>query len=680
MPPAVVAPPPTQTEPITETLHGVEVTDPYRWLEDQNSPRTRKWIEEQTAYTKAYFDAISGRERIRERVAEFLAVQLVSEPWKVGNRYFFLKREAHQQQPAIVMREGEAGDEIVLVDPTRRNEGYITSVNIVTISRDGSLLAYGVRHRGSDAQSAEFLDVGERTILPDRLPLGFGPALVFSSDGDGFFYVHEVVNSARPDYRALYWHRFGDDPGDDGEIFAAGEDPNLHLALLGSADGSLLACLVVTSNDPFRFDLHVRDLASDRQFQKIFDGIDVIVSMDLVGRMLVALTKLKAPNLRIVAIDLAHPESTHWVEIVPETRQRIRDFAVVGNFVCVLYEENFTNRIEIHGLSGRHHDTVICPEGGAVRLLYGLKDSDTLFYNFSSFDQPRTIFSYCVSNQESKVWSKTSPTFDTSSVAIDQVKFGSKDSTDVPMFLVHLRDRPRSGRLPVFLTGYGGFGAVTTPQFSVFLAFLVEHGFLVAIANVRGGGELGEAWHDAGKRQNRQNAINDFIAAAEWLLARGYTVPGKIAIGGGSNAGLLMGAALTQRPDLFQAVLCLGPLLDMLRYHLFDFADQYVDEYGASTKPEDFFHLLAYSPYHHVEKGVAYPAVMLVSGDADTRCNPMHSRKMTARLQAATSSDNPILLDYKPTWGHVPVQSLNQRIDTVTDRLAFICKELKVSV
>jgi prolyl oligopeptidase len=267
---------------------------------------------------------------------------------------------------------------------------------------------------------------------------------------------------------------------------------------------------------------------------------------------------------------------------------------------------------------------------------------------------------------------------DSSPIEIEQIRYKSNDATEIPMFLVARKERRSSRSLPVFLTAYGGFGACLTPQFYAYSTFLIEQGFLFAVANIRGGGEFGVEWHLAGKRRNRQNAIDDFISAAEWLSANAMADSTRIAVGGGSNAGLLVGAALTQKPHLFRAVVCLGPLLDMLRYHLFDSARSWTDEYGCSENQDDFPYMLAYSPYHNVHADAPYPAVLFVSGDADTRCNPMHVRKMVARLQRATSSDKPILLDYQPTWGHAPVQPLNRRIEALTDRLAFICHEMDV--
>jgi prolyl oligopeptidase len=293
---------------------------------------------------------------------------------------------------------------------------------------------------------------------------------------------------------------------------------------------------------------------------------------------------------------------------------------------------------------------------------------------------PSVLYCHDTQQEEESIWDKTKVPFDPSLCAVEEVVYTSKDETPIPLLLAARKDLIQSGPLPTFLTGYGGFGSCVTPRFTAFATFLMEQGLLFAVPALRGGSELGEQWHTAGKRDKRQNSFDDFIAAAEWLISQGRSAPGRIAIGGGSNAGLLVGAAVTQRPDLFRAGICLGPLLDMTRYHLFDFAAGWAEEYGSPNDESDFHSLLAYSPYHRVEDGVEYPAILLISGDADTRCNPMHARKMAARLQAANRSEWPILLDYKPEWGHTPAQPLSVKIDAVADRLAFICHELGIHV
>ena len=328
---------------------------------------------------------------------------------------------------------------------------------------------------------------------------------------------------------------------------------------------------------------------------------------------------------------------------------------------------------------GERKDVPFSPHG-TIDLLNPTNRSDSFFYSYTSIAQPPAVYCYSTREEKSCLWQEANVPFDPSVIAVEETRYPSKDGTSIPFLLAARRDLLHSGPLPTFLTGYGGFGSCVTPRFTAFATFLIEQGLLFAVPALRGGSELGEQWHQAGKREHRQNSFDDFIAAAEWLISEGRSARGRIAIGGGSNAGLLVGATITQRPDLFRAAICLGPLLDMTRYHLFDFAAGWADEYGSPEDEQDLHSLLAYSPYHRVQDGADYPAVLLISGDADTRCNPMHARKMAARLQAANRSEHPILLDYKPNWGHTPVQPLSAKIEALTDRLAFLCHELGVHV
>ncbi len=672
----------TPSESVTEILHGIAVTDPYRWLEEQNSPRTRKWIEEQTKFTRAYLDTLPERDRIRKRVEELLTVEVTSDCWKVANRYFYLKRSSRQEQPAILMRDGNPGREIVLVDPTKQWSDSAITVKIMSVSRSGRLLAYGIRTGADSLYTVEFLDVDKKRVLPDCLARGSDVQVQFSPDERGFYYSHRLLGAQRPDYRAAYWHEFGTKSEEDVELFAAGEDPQSYLRLLTSMDGNghLLGYLVIRSRFSKTFDLYVQNVLHNERAEKLLEGIEPLFEPFFVGDQLFALTDYQAPNLRIVAIDLAHPGRQHWVDVVPQSESPIKDFAFLGNSVCVGYVQNASSQIEIFDRTGHWQRSVPCPPLGSAQLIWNSPESDALFYKFSSLTDPPTIFCYQISNDQQTVWASSPVKFDPSAFQIEHVRYKSKDGTQVPMYLVALKGKRGAAPLPTFLGAYGGFGTSRTPQFNAYSTFLIEHGFLFAFASIRGGGDFGEEWHRAGKRHNRQKAFDDFIAAAEWLIAQGHTTSQKLAIGGGSNAGLLVGAALTQRPDLFRLAVCVGPLLDMLRYHRFDSAYMFVDAYGTADKEDDFLYLRAYSPYHHVKNGVAYPSVMLVSGDQDTCCNPMHARKMAARLQEATTSERPILLDYKPTWGHVSVQPLPRRIEALSDRLAFICHELGVTI
>ena len=681
MPPAVLAPPHTQVEPVTETLHGVEVTDPYRWLEDQNSPRTRAWIEEQTAYTRAYLEAIPGREQIRARVKELFAVKgIISEPWNIGDRYFFLKRQKNREQPVIVMRKGLFGEETVLIDPALRATGASTAVSIATISGDGRLLAYSVRQGGTDYSALEILDVEKGTVLRDRLADGFCTGFAFAPDGSGFYYSHHKLNDVRPNYRAAFWHSFGTETSEDREVFFAGEGPNLFLGILYSPEAKLLAYTVFSTGKIRRTSvyLHRADAGEVATPTLLLHEIEGSFAPFFVRGRLLAHTDLAAPNFRIVSIDIKDADPRHWRDIVPESDRCIQGFAVAGDQIFVTRTDGFSTRIEAFGLDGNVKQSIPVPLYGTVNLVNRTTATEKLFYGYTSISKPESIHCYDTKTQEALTSDEANLAFDACLIESDEVVYTSKDRTSVPLLLAARKGLLHSGPLPTFLTGYGGFGSCVTPQFTAFATFLMEQGFLFAVPALRGGSELGEQWHRAGKGGRRQNSFDDFIAATEWLISEGRSTAGRIAIGGGSNAGLLVGAAITQRPDLFRAAICLGPLLDMARYHLFDFAAGWADEYGSPDDEQDFHSLLAYSPYHRVHDGITYPSVLFISGDADTRCNPMHTRKMVARLQAATGSDHPILLDYKPAWGHTPVQPLSTKIDALSERLAFICHELGV--
>ena len=678
----VDAPPPTPVEPVTEVLHGIEITDPYRWLEEQNSPRTRRWLEEQATYTRAYFDAIPDRERIRSRVRQLLVLkEVISEPWNVGDRDFFLKRQEGREQPVIVMRDGMLGPETVLVDPAQRRTGDSTAVSIAAISQDGNFLAYSVRQGGTDHSSLEILDVERGAVLPDRLPEGFCTGFAFAPDGEGLYYSHRELNDPRPNYRAAFWHRFGTEQSQDREIFCAGEEPNLFLGILSSPESNLLAYAVFFTGKSPKTSVYLQAMSSEpSEARLVVDEIKGCFVPFFVRGQLLAYTDFAAPNFRIVRIDLATPSPSSWNDVVPESDKRIQQFAVAGDQAFVTRIDRFSTKVDVFDLDGVQKDAAAFPTCGTIDLLNRTNATQKLLYTYTSTSKPTTVCCYDTRREEAVAWSEVNPPVDLPAIAVEETVYTSRDGTAVPLFLAARKDLLHSGPLPTFLTGYGGFGSCVTPRFTAFATFLMEQGFLFAVPALRGGSELGEQWHRAGKRENRQNAFNDFVSAAEWLIREQRSISGHIAIGGGSNAGLLVGTAITQRPELFRAAICLGPLLDMTRYHLFDFAAGWADEYGSPEDEQDFRSLLGYSPYHHVEDRADCPAVLIISGDADTRCNPMHARKMAARLQAANSSDHPILLDYKAAWGHTPVQPLSTKIGALTDRLAFVCHELEVSV
>jgi prolyl oligopeptidase len=679
----VDAPPPTPLQPVTEILHGMEITDPYRWLEDQNSPRTRKWLEQQAVYTRAYMDAIQGREQIRERVKELLAFkEVVAELWNVGDRYFFMKRRGNEEQPVIVVKEGLSGPERVIVDPAERGTGSSTAVSVIAISENGGFLAYSVRQSGTDHTAVEILDIQRGCVLPDRLPDGFCSGLVFAPDGAGFYYAHRELHDPRPNYQAVFWHRFGTVRSEDQEIFFAGEAPNLFLAILHSPEAKLLVYTVLSAGAFHRTSVYLQTAPFASGGSKLLlREVEGCFVPFFVGGQLLACTDLEAPNFRIVRINFAAPDPSQWRDVVPETDRRIQQFAVAAGQVLVTRVDRFSAKPEAFDINAERKETVAFPFHATIDFLNRTSSSDKLFYSHTSISQPAAVYCYDSQKKQLCAWDESTLHFDLPVIAVEELEYPSKDGTTIPLFLAGRKDLLHSRPLPTFLTGYGGFGSCVAPRFTAFATFLMEQGFLFAVPALRGGSELGEHWHRTGRREHRQNSFDDFVAAAEWLIAKGRSTAGRISIGGGSNAGLLIGAAITQRPDLFRAAICLGPLLDMTRYHVFDFAAAWADEYGSPEDEESFRTLFAYSPYHHVLDGVEYPAVLLISGDADTRCNPMHARKMTARLQSANcQAGRPILLDYKAAWGHMPIQPLSTKIESLTDRLAFICHELEVSL
>lgn len=673
-------PPATAVESVTEILHGIEVTDPYRWLEDQNSPRTRSWLEAQTGYTHAYFSALSDREHIRRSVRELLALkEEISDPWNIRGRYYFLKRRESRDQPDIVTRDGLFGPETVLIDACQRGNGNSIAVSIAKISEDGRFLAYSLRYGGAGHSSLEILDLERGVTLPDRLPEGFYTGIAFAPDGTGFYYSRRGLHDFHLNYRAVFWHRFGTEQSEDRETFVAGEAPNISLGILDSAEAKLLVYTVVVAGKPNRTSVYLQEMSSKAAEAKlIVQEVEGCFAPILVRDQLLACTDVNAPNFRIVRVDPVHLGPSYWRDVVPESDECIQQFAVAGDRVFVTRIDRFSTKLEVFGLDGRRKKWTFSAQDGTIDLLNRTTATETLFYRHSSISKPAALYCFDTHREEVFTLNEMNAPDNGFAIAVEETEYASTDGTLVPLFLAARKDLLHSGPLPTFLTGYGGFGNCVTPRFTALATFLLEQGFLFALPALRGGSELGEQWHRAGTRKNRQNSFNDFVAAAEWLIRERRSISGSIAIGGGSNAGLLVGAAITQRPDLFGAAICLGPLLDMTRYHLFDSATGWTDEYGSPENVEDFQSLLAYSPYHHVRDNVAYPAVLLISGDADTRCNPMHARKMTARLQAATSSNRRILLDYKTSWGHSPVQPFSAKIDALTDRLAFICHELGV--
>jgi prolyl oligopeptidase len=677
MPKLMEPPPHTPVEAVTEIFHGVSVTDPYRWLEDQNSSRTREWLGAQSLYARSYLDTIPGRERIRRRVEELLDVEIYDSVQRVGTRYFFRKRLPGQEQPCIFCRDRIDSKDQLLVDPAERGTGKFTAVRPLRVSADGRFLLYEVKQGGERSGAYELLEIATRRVLRDALPRGYLRGFAFGRDSRCFYYVHEPADAKPFSARGVFLHPLGTEFNTDREVFRDRKDGCLRIHIApGEGQIGILACrcLDQTYTDFYR-------LSFDG------DGPPELVIADATykfgpvllrsGRIL-AITDLDAPNFRIVEVQKRADGRPKFIELVASSDAIIQNWLATEERIFVSYLKDLRTTIEIFDSRGNQIEHLPFEQSETVSIIGASERGDELLVERESFTHPIRIESHSIENKTIRLWADRKVPFDSHDFAHSQVRFHGKDGTQIPMFLAGRRDLLETGSQPVIMTSYGGYGVSLTPQFSVFVAFMLEHGCLFALPNIRGGSEFGVAWHNAAKRHHRQTAFDDFLSAAEWLIQSGRADPKRLAIFGGSNSGLLVGAAMTQRPDLFRAVVCMVPVLDMVRYHLFDGAEIWKEEFGTAEEPADFAALFDYSPYHRVRDGVEYPATMIVSGDADQNCNALHARKMTARLQAANRSRRPILLDYSPQRGHSAVLPLSMRTTALADRMAFLCDQLTV--
>ena len=677
MPPVIEPPPYSPIEAVTEILHGIEITDPYRWLEDQESPRTRQWISAQTQYARAHLDSIPNRENIRQRIRELLDVETYDSLHRVGNRYFFRKRLQGREQPSIYMREGINGPDEILIDPSLRGTGSHTAVKPLRVSPNGRLLLYEVKQGGERTGTFELLDIQERESLPDALPRGYLRGFAFAPDSKAFYYVHESAGSQKSKHRIAYKHILGTRFAQDEEIFCAGEGENVRLHIVSGK--ASLGFLVIQFGANIIFDFYLWKLGSAHEPEAVIrDAPYQFGPILLDDDRIFAITDREAPNLKIVEVRRCNDSEAEFIDVVPHTDSRVQSWGASKDKIFVSYLRRHQSVIEIFDLSGNRVGEVPVDKDETARIVGGFDDGQELFFERESFTKPLQTCIYSQADSAITIWAKRRVPFGSDGFRHIRASFQAKDGTEIPIFLAGRTETSDARAHPTIMTSYGGYGVPMTPQFSLFVAFLMERGCLFALPNIRGGSEFGAEWHDAAKRRNRQVAFDDFIAAAEWLIDSGRTEQGKLAIFGGSNSGLLVAAAMTQRPDLFRAVVCMVPILDMLRYHLFDNAHVWKDEFGTAEDAEDFRALLGYSPYHKVRGDIAYPATIIVSGDSDQNCNPLHARKMTARLQAANASEQPILLDYSHHRGHSAVLPLSDRVEALTDRVAFLCHQLQL--
>jgi prolyl oligopeptidase len=670
----IAAPPKTTVNEVKEMVQGTEIVDPYRWLEDQNSPETRAWIDAQNAYTDSLISKIGGREALRQQLSALIKIDNMTAPLVRSNRYFFSKRQAEQDQSSLFMRQGVDGKDELLVDPLPLSPNHTVTVGINSVTKDGKLLAYFVRQGGADETTPHLFDVDAHKELTDVFPKARYSGFAVLNDKSGVYLTRDTAEGPR-----VYFHKIGTDSANDVELFGKGYGPEKIITSSVTDDNHYLQITVLHGSSATHTEIYFKDLTSNGPVVTVVKDVESAFNGQIAGTHMYVRTNWKAPKWRIMEVDLKNPAMDKWREVVPESEGVLEGFSLVGGKLALRVTQNVIPHLKLVDTNGKLVREVPVPTLGTISGLAGHWDSNEAFFSFTSYHIPQTIYRYDVASGKQSVWFETKVPIESAKYEVKQVWYTSKDGTKIPMFLAHAKGLKLDGSNPVLLTGYGGFNLIQTPGFSAFSAAWMANGGVYAVANLRGGGEFGEAWHHAGMLEKKQNVFDDFIAAAEWLIANKYTSPSRLSIRGTSNGGLLVGAALTQRPDLFGAVICGYPLLDMVRYQNFLVAKYWVPEYGSSDDAAQFKYIYAYSPYHHVKAGTKYPSVLFISGDSDTRVAPLHARKMTALMQAATAgSDHPILLHYDTAAGHSGGTPAGKQIDNTVDELSYLLWQLGV--
>jgi prolyl oligopeptidase len=665
-------PPPSEAKPVAETMSGVTITDPYRWLEDQNSPETRAWIDRENAYTDQVLGDRPEKQLFAPRIEQLLKSDQASVPFYRNGRLFYTRRAPDADVFSIYVRDGVGGTDRLLVDPAPWNPKHTTNVGIEDVTADGKLMSYYVREGGADETVVRFMDVDSGRDVGESMPLARYFGIAVTPDRRTVYYSKQIKEGSRIFRRNV-------DGGPEEKLFGDGYSPDKIVAISMSDDGHWLASIVYYGSAGTKTDIFLKDLtAAGSPFKTVVNDLDARTSFDFAGDNLLLETNWNAPNERVMTVSAADPVRANWREIVPENKSAaIQDLSAAGGRVYVRYLENVKPRVVGYDLSGNKVDDIAFDTIGTLGGVNGSWHSPMAFYSFSSFAVPATIYAYDIRTKERSIFHRRNLPVNPDDFTVEQVWYPSKDGTKVPMFVMYKKGTPRDGSAPAYLTGYGGFNSSSLPGFSTRAVTWAEHGGVYALANLRGGGEFGETWHSAGMLEKKQNVFDDFIGAAEYLVGQKYTSPQHLSVAGTSNGGLLVMAMAVQRPDLVKAVYCGYPLVDMLRFHKFLVGSFWVAEYGDPDDPKAFQWIYPYSPYQHVVKGAKYPAVLFVTGDADTRVAPLHARKMAAMLQTETGSDNPILIRYHVSGGHSGGEPVSEQVKNEAEALGFLWWQTK---
>jgi prolyl oligopeptidase len=696
---APAAPPKAQPKPIVDIYHGTKVVDNYRWLEDGNSPETQKWVADEMAYTRALLDPLPGRDAIHKRLTELLSIGSITAPVIAGKHYFYTKREGMQNQPVLYVRDGMNGPDRILVDANQLAADGTVALDWFQPSDNGKYVAYGTSQSGSEMSTLYIVETKSGTILPDTIERTRAASIAWVHDNSGFYYTRypkkgDVPAGQEMYNRHVFFHDLGTDPETDDLIFGEGRDPEDWPSVSLSNDGRWL--LIHVSQGWTKSELFLMDTHGKNPPSRLTTGKDFNYGAEVFDGKVYITTNEDAPRYRLFVTDAGNFDREAWKEIIPQSDAVLQNVSVYAGKLFVQYEQNATSQLKLFDLEGKKISDISLPSIGTVFGTAGKWNHDEAFFGFHSFTVPPSIYLLDLKPKTVKTpgleanaafisaqWTKVdAPSIDPSAYEVAQQWYKSKDGTRVPMFVVHKKGLEKNGRNPTLLTAYGGFNISLTPSFSRTAYLWMEHGGIFAVANLRGGAEFGEDWHRAGMLDKKQNVFDDMIGAAEHLISEKYTDKNHLAIQGGSNGGLLMGAMMTQRPDLFRAVVCQVPLLDMLRYQNFQIAKLWIPEYGTADNAGQFKWLYAYSPYQHVKAGVEYPAILFMTGDFDTRVDPMHAKKMAALMQVeaknGSSKTRPILLRIESKAGHGAGKPVTKQIEEFTDVYSFLFSQLGV--
>jgi prolyl oligopeptidase len=685
-----------------DNYHGTEVTDSYRWLENPDSKETKAWIEAQNKVTFSYLQEIPTREKIKQRLTKLWDYEKYSIPFKEGERYFYYKNDGLQNQSVLYTLKTLDAEPKVLLDPNKLSEDGTVALSGISISEDGKLLAYGLSTSGSDWQEWKVRDVETGIDLQDQLKWIKFSGASWTHDSKGFFYSRydepnqksklEDVNYNQK----LYYHQLGTPQSQDILVYHRPDQKEWGFNGYVTEDGRYLIISVWLGTDPknllFYKDLtagtkdeadsiNLNMLSEDVPVQELISQFEADYSfIDNDDHVFYFRTDLNAPRGRVIAIDTKNPAKSEWKEVIPQSAETLEGVGIINQQFVADYLKDAHSQIKIFDLQGAFVREVELPGLGSAGGFRGKRDDTETFYGFTSFTTPGTIYRYDMVTGKSTLFRKPEVDFNPENYETKQVFYQSKDGTKIPMFITHKKGIKLDGNNPTYLHGYGGFNASMTPGFSVSNLVWMEMGGVYAMPNIRGGGEYGEEWHTAGMKLNKQNVFDDFIAAAEWLIASKYTKPAKLAIGGGSNGGLLVGACMTQRPDLFGAALPAVGVMDMLRFHKFTIGWAWTSEYGSPENLEEFKALYAYSPLHNLKSGTTYPATLITTADHDDRVVPAHSFKFAAALQAAHVGDPPVLIRIETKAGHGAGKPTAKIIEETADKWGFLVRVLDVSV